>query len=203
MARQYTTQEEVENYLLVDVDPSFASQITSWIEQVSRYIEQTTNRVFVADEEASERFFDGNGGNELRIDECIEIDTVERGNDYYGDSRTEIPSSGSGSYIPLPNNYEALNLPIQSLLYRGGCWNKGIQNHAVTAKWGFSATPPEDIMFAATVFVAGIINSQRKDEGEVKSETIGNYSVTYEKQSQWDDFERAQSILLTYKRYIL
>jgi len=37
-------------------------------------------------------------------------------------------------------------------------------------------------------------------EGEVKSESIGTYAVTFKDAKDWQDFERAKEILQQYRR---
>ena len=39
--------------------------------------------------------------------------------------------------------------------------------------------------------------------GEIKSEAIGDYTVTYKDQKDWQDFERAKKILEKYKLIIV
>lgn len=197
----YTDQSAIENYLLIDVDATYLDQLDEWIEGVSREIMHITGRQFLADAEASERVFDGDSTPELLIDDCVEITKVERGNDTYGGSFTEVSEGGASGYVALPNNYAARGVPIRKLLYRGGEWGTGEQNQRITAKWGYAAEVPADIKFAATVIVAGILNATRKDQGEIQSERIGNYSVSYRDEKGWADLENVKQTLASYKRY--
>lgn len=202
-AKGYTTEAVIENYLLQNIDSSFSSQIDKWIESVEQIIDKMTGRNFIADSEATARLFDGDGTQELLIDECIEITKVEVGNDDYGSSFTEVAATGADRYFKDPPNYEVKGLPVYKLTLRSREWIDGKQNHRVTAKWGFSASVPKDIEFAATVFVAGIINQEHlQGNSEVKSESIGNYSVTYNTDNggnSWADFQKAMEILNNYK----
>ena len=195
---KYTTQENLENYLLTDIDPSFESQIEDWIEAISQYITSETGRVFVADTTASERHFDGNDTRFLPIDECISITKVEKGSDQWGDTQAEITS-----YIKLPQNYSAKSLPIDELMLKDGYWLQGAMNHTITAKWGYSASVPKDIELAATILTSGVIYESLSGEGEIKTESIGGYSVTYKDERQWADFERAKQIIGQYRKIIL
>lgn len=202
-AKGYTTKQAIENYLLTEIDDSFDSQVDAWIASIERIIDNYTGRNFKADASASARVFDGDGSGELLIDECIAVTKVEVGNDSYGDSFAEVPATGSDKYFTYPANATARMVPLHKLSLSARCFPAGQQNNRVTAKWGYSATPPEDITFAATVFVSGVINQSRGGGDEIKSESIGAYSVTYNSDkgsNSWADFERAKEILDQYKR---
>lgn len=201
-AKGYTTKTKIENYILNDIDSSFDSQIALWIEGIEKIIDKITGRNFIADSSASARLFDGDGTQELLVDDCIAITKVEVGNDDYGNSFTEIASSGADRYFLKPDNYGAKGYPISSILLRARYWPEGVQNNRITGKWGYSAAVPADIEFAATVFVAGILNQHRQGGDQIKSERIGNYDVTYNTDKEGDafaDFKNALAILDNYK----
>ena len=73
----YTSRQQIENYLLITVDPSFYTQINSWIEQIETYIDKTTGRNFIADTVASAKLYDGDGTSELLIDDCVDVTEVK------------------------------------------------------------------------------------------------------------------------------
>lgn len=203
MSKGYTTKTAVENYILQNIDSSFDSQLDSWIAGIERVIDNYTGRNFKADSAASARVFDGNGSEELIIDECIQVTLVEAGNDSYGDSFSTIPSTGSDKYFTYPANATVRQVPIHKLVLSARTFPNGRQNNRVTAKWGYSETPPEDIQFAACVFVSGVLNQHRQGGEEIKSESIGAYSVSYNTDAgdnSWADFERSKQILDQYKR---
>jgi len=190
MAKGYTTRQEVENYLLITIDASFYAQITAWIEAVEAYIEKATDRIFVADTLASARLYDGNGSSELIVDDSIQITKIEIGSD--DDGWTEMTE-----YFLYPAN----RLPKRRIKLDGDIFTCGNQNVKITAKWGYVATVPADIKFAATVLLAGIINFSNDAEGEVASMTVGSYSVSYKDREEKADLERAMKILQSYKKY--
>jgi hypothetical protein len=201
MPREYTTREEIENYTLTDIASGFSAQLSSWIQAVTLEIERYTDRIFIADAAATARVYDGEGIDKLLIDDCVQVTEVATGNDSYGGSFSVVPAGGSSGYITLPANNTVLGRPIQKILSRGSYFIPGQQNQRITAKWGYSVTVPADIRFAATVMVAGIINAQRKDNKEVASEKIGNYSVSYSTDKEKADYEQAKTILQSYRRY--
>jgi hypothetical protein len=199
----YTTKTKIENYTLTEIDISFNDQIDTWIEAIENYIDKVTGRNFIADTSASERLFNGNGSRNLPIDDCISVTKVEKGNNSYGDSFREIDEEVAGGYYLLPENYSEKGLPIDMIHLRGSLWNKGLKNHRITAKWGYSEEVPKDIEFATTVFVNGIINKTNVTKGDISSEKIGDYSVSYKSEKEKSDYIRALEILEKYKSYQL
>ena len=199
MAKGYTTKEKVEAYLGKDDGVSDAV-LTSYIEAVEGAIDGLTDRNFIADTVASARLYDGSGDNALLIDDCVSVTKVEVGLDSYGDDFLEISATGSDRYFLRPSNYSADSVPVRSIELSARDWTGGRQNNRITAKWGYSASVPSDVSFAATVFVAGILNFANSP-GAVRSESVGEYSVTYgEGSTQWGDYEGAKASLDKYVR---
>lgn len=199
----YTSKTNLENYTLTEIDTSFDNQIESWIEAIENYIDNLTGRSFVADTSASERLFSGNGSQNLPIDDCIEITKVEKGNNAYGDSFTEIDEGGANGYYLLPENYSEKGVPITMVHLRSYLWINGLKNNKITAKWGYSESVPKDIEFASTVLVNGIINESNSTRGDIETEKIGDYSVSYKDEKEKADFMRAMEILEKYKKFEL
>lgn len=198
----YTNKEEVENYILKSIVSDFEDQLDSYIEAVEKTIDNITGRNFIADSTASERVYDGDGECDLLIDDAVQVTKVETGLDSYGGNFQEVISSGPDRYFLEPANYAALGRPIRKISLSSRIWPEGKQNNRITAKWGYSVTVPSDIKFAATVFVAGILNQTRQGGSEIKSEKIGNYQVTYNTEdgkNSWADFENAKAILESYR----
>lgn len=199
----YTSKTRVENYLLIDIDAGFDSQITDWIDEVEAYIDQVTGRNFVADPEesggdagASVRRFDGDGTEKLLIDDCVAVTEVKLSDD---SDPLEVEE-----FVLYPANAQALSRPVPYTMIRmiaGVFPSYPPQGISVKARWGYSEEVPADIRTVATVLLAGIINYSWNADGEVQSETIGRYSVTYKTDKQWKDFERVQGILESYQKY--
>ncbi|MDP2654894.1 MAG: hypothetical protein Q8Q08_12810 [Candidatus Omnitrophota bacterium] len=203
--RPYTTEAKVEAFLnksIVTGEADFP------INAAVDIIEKRTDRVFYIPEvtsdddtgEPSERLFDGNGRNKLRVDECVAVTKLEVSRDGWGDTFTEIVVGGANGYYKLPTNAAARLLPFSHLLLRSDTFQRGVQNIRVTAKWGYSADPPEAISLAATILAAGIYNYNRGGGGSnVKSESIGNYSVSYDNADGWDELDKAMKIIEQYR----
>lgn len=202
-AKGYTTEEKIEDYLLQNIDPTFSTRIDEWMQAVEGFIDKYTGRNFKADSSATARLYDGDGEGTLLIDDAIAVTKVEVGNDSYGSSFSEVAATGAGRYFLDPANAAVLGLPFHKITLSAGVFSGGKQNQRITAKWGYSATPPADIIFAATVFMAGIINQQRGGAGDkVVREKIGNYDVTYSEDGEDSlaDFRKAMSILDSFKK---
>ena len=180
---KYCTKEQVLDYLLLEVEADFEDTIDSWIEMSSEEINTYTNRVFEADTTATERKYDGNNLTKLYIDDFVELTSVEVDDTDITDDVLVYPAN------TLPKN----------LLYYENAFTMDKQNVDVTAKWGYSVSAPDDIVFACIVITAGkILFAQRTTE--IKSEKIGNYQVTYE-EGKRADVEMVKHILNKYKRY--
>lgn len=184
MKKGYTDKTTLENYVLKTIDASFNTQIDAWIEAIETFIDRLTGRNFIADGTASERVYDGNGKIEILIDDCVDIDKVEVDD-------VEIVEA---DYHAYPAN-TVRKYKIKTL---GSVFTPGDQNITITAKWGYSVAVPADIKLAATVLLAGIIQYSDK---AVRTETIGNYSVSYDSDKGWGDFAQAMKILNSYKKH--
>jgi hypothetical protein len=185
----YTTKSQIENYLLTTVNPIFHTQLNDWIAIMETHLDKVTGRNFIAETVASEKLYDGNGERELIIDDSIEITKVE----------IEDEELDAEEYFVYPAN----NTP-KNVLRRadGGVWPRGNQNTTITAKWGYSEEVPNDIVFACTVLVAGIINYSSKDsQSQVETKSIGRYSVTYKNEKEWQDFDQINKIINLYKKF--
>jgi hypothetical protein len=182
-----TTKTNVERYLLVAIDSSFDTQIATWITAINNYMDKMTNRQLIADSTDAEFKYDGTGKKSLMIDDFISIESVELGDEDITD------------YVFL---YPANSIPTWRLESDDYYFTKGRQNITITGKKGFAvdADLPEDLKFAATVLVAGIVNASHNSKGEIKSESIGRYSVSYTTDAQKIDYDMAMDIIKSYKR---
>lgn len=197
--KNYTTESKIQEYLNQSVTQGDADQ---FILATQRYIDQYTDRNFLADKTASTRLYDGNDRNQLVIDDCVDVTKVEVGNDAWGDTFSEVDEGVSSGYYLRPTNYSQEGLPIRKVLLRSRIWIKGIANHRITAKWGYSEDVPADISFVATVLASGMYYQNRgENTGAIKSEKIGEYAVSYADNQGFSDLKTAMSILDSYKKY--
>ena len=189
----YCTSEDIEAYTLTDILDSFEPNVEKWIGAMEEFIDQETGRSFIADETAVSRFFDGDGDSEFFTDENIEIEFVKI---YDSEDTLEYTLLDGVHILSHPYNEK----PIRKIFAKPNnalnfsTFPRGLRNIEISAKWGFSENVPEQIRQACTVLVAGIVNFSNNADGEVKSEKIGDYSVTY-KDNNFEDFQRAKAII--------
>lgn len=200
-AKGYTTEAKVEAFLGKAITNG---ALDDNILAAEKMIDNITGRNFKADSAASARLYDGEGGNELVIDDCISVTKVELGNDYWGDAFTEAPFTGTDRYYTDPANNAAEGVPIRKIILRNRLFIEGRANQKITAKWGWSAAVPDDIVYAATVLVAMMYEYGRSGGvGGVQSERIGNYSVQYKTGEEKSKLGEVITILDKYKKYEL
>lgn len=187
----YTTVEKVKAY--TNVGTMSDSDIESFIKSATRTMDMLANQKLVAEaldsgEEAPSKCYDGNGKASIRIDYCWEIEKVELGDTYGENFREET------SYQRYPAED-----PCNQLFLKGGLFPFGNQNVRVTGLFGLFDTLQDDIQFACTVLVAGMISGKNAG-GAVSSEKIGNYAVSYDTTDKARDYNRAMDIINGYKK---
>lgn len=192
----YTTIEAVEAYTGIEIESGSEATVEEYIEGVSRYFDQMTDRKLVADEEesgeeADYRVYDGSGSAWLPVDDYVELLSVEIGGDFI--TSLEVVTNVGTYPIIAPHRK----------VYRPSGFPAGIQNVRVAARWGYLSELSKDLKFAATVVVSGIVTAKQPGVQAKKSEKIGNYQVVYTDDKGIADYERALAILDGYKRYSL
>ena len=205
VVKAYTTEEKIEAFLGVTIVDEASDDA---INQAVDLIDQLTGRNFIADTSASARLFDGNDNDHLPIDECVSIDKVEKGDNYYGDTFSEISEFVQGTNVSgfkaLPVNYVADKIPIRRIFLRGYLWLKGKFNNRITAKWGYSESVPSAIELATTILASGIYMFNKGGaSGNIKSEKVGLYSVAYNNTEGWDSLAKAKLTIEQYTKPIL
>jgi hypothetical protein len=185
-----TTKVEVENYLLTAIDPSFDAQFSLWVSVIQEYINSMTNRKVVESDTPVTFKYDGNNSNIIFIDDFRTITEVKV-NDTIVDADSDVAKPHDLGY------YNQLRKGTT------GIWSKGLGNIEVTGKAGMYAEDaiPQDIRFACTVLVAGIVQTSSGENKEIQSETIGRYSVSYKTDAQKVDYKNALEIIKSYRRY--
>jgi len=172
----YTTKSKIQNYLLIDIDSSFDSQISDWISAVEKWIETYTGRKF-EEESATYKLYDGDGTKELLIDDLISLTKIEILDE---DGDVDYTIDDSNEYYLYPaNETPKTRIVLNSSNAPVAVFPKGHQNIKVTGSFGYASSVPKDIELVATKLVAGIIEEKQIDiAGEIKSEKLGEYSVT-------------------------
>lgn len=186
---QYTTKEDIENYILKTIDDAFDAQLGEWIKAMSNYIEHVTKRRIYR--ETSETFkYDGDGSDLIVIGDCTDITEVKV------DDRV---MTRDVDYTTYPKNK---GYTSRIALLDGWRFTKGVNNIEVTARQSMASSIPADINFACTVLVAGIINNQLFNDKKGTTERIGGYSITYKEDKEVQDFSQVKNILAGYTRIV-
>ena len=203
ITKEYTTEAKIEAFLGVTITAGTADDL---INSAVKIVDQYTGRNFIAEAE-SYKYYNGSGNQSLRIDDCIEVTEVNRGLDSYFDDSEVITKGGLNGYFVMPeDNVQdgGGDYPVQTIWLRASVWLCGIKNHKIKAKWGFSEVCPDDVSLATTIIAGGLWGANHlSGSGEVASERIGNYSVSYDVGSGmdgWGSYKRALQILDSYKR---
>lgn len=171
----YTTIISIENYLLTEIDSSFNAQVESWIEAAEEWIENYTDREFIATDQTKK--YDGNGKTTLMIDDVLSIDTVWFvENDSTADAQTETLST----YYLYQNddpNKTPYNKIVTSPDGPKNVFEWGLQNIWIKGSFGYSTSVPADIQMITTKLVASMVRTG-KEEG-ISQYTEADLSVTY------------------------
>ena len=194
----YTNKARVQNYLLININDSFASQITEWIAVSKEYIDNFCNRTF-EQESATTKLYDGDGTRELLVDDLLTLTKIEI---LDRDGNVDYTIDGSTEYYLYPaNTTPKTSITIEPTNADVSVFPKGKQNVRLTGTFGYSETVPEDIRFAATKLVAGIIQEGNYDVGsEIKSEKLGEYSITYQDVTKLAGQMKVDDILIKHRK---
>jgi hypothetical protein len=210
MPKGYTTKQEIENYLLTNIDSSFDTQLNLWIDAIERIIENYTGRTFSAvDAVASARTFDGQGGREILLDTFTEITSIEVLNSD-GTVNYTLSEGQANDFVTYPYNetekWRIMLSPNSSI----GVFPKGNSLIRVTAKWGYATAVPADVRLAATQLVGEVIRgslasqqSMNHQGGVVQSETLGDYSITFAQFENYQLNNQQMSVLQILEPYVI
>lgn len=181
----YSTKTAVQNYLLTNIDASFDTQLTAYIEAMTEFIDGKAGYPIYT-ETATTRIYDGSGDfiqiiNPVHTITQVLVDTVE------------------------PSNTVLLKAPYNSdiktnLTLKSGIFTADFANVSVTGKHCLAVTLPEKIKWACTVLVAGIVNQVNNQTDGVQSEKVGEYQVTYRDSKERNDYKLAMDIIGSYRR---
>lgn len=192
----YTTKLEISNFLLTTIDASFNTQITSWINAVTAYIEVYTGRKFETETDTV-KDYDGSGNKTLEVADLTDLDSVST---LDNDRNVDQTIDASDEYWLYPENEGYKNrIVIDASNAPFGVFPKGHQNIRVTASWGVSATVPYSIKLAATMLVSAIAEKGLKG-GNIINEKLGDYSVSFESIKDAPNYLDAMEILSQYRK---
>jgi len=172
----YTTKQQIENYLQIDISSDLDTQVASWIDMVEKYIDTYTDRSF--DATVSIKKYEG-GGQELFVDDLLSVTSIWMVENDATSDASSVELSTTDYYLRQGDN--ANRTPYNKIeISENGQYNyfrDGQLNILVEGSWGYSSTVPADIKMVATKLVSSIIRAGKSDN--VKTFTEGDYSVTY------------------------
>ena len=170
----YTTEEKVENYLQIDIDDTISAYVDEWIGYVKSYIDNYTGTTFEASAES--RYFDTNGQTSVQIDDLISATQI----DFLDEDGNVDETLSLDDYWLYPLNSTPKN-ELRLNPYGGNpIFRVGSKRLKITGNWGVATTVPAEIEWLATAMTAAIIR-QMTNVGKIgKSETLAEYSITYD-----------------------
>lgn len=201
----YATEGDIEKFLLHDIDSSFSGQVTTWLALAKEWIDNYCNTTF-EEVASSVRYFDGNGSPDLPVDE-FHGNPVVKLLDSSGNTIETLTEGTDFVCYPLNNTVKnSLSFTGPSGLISdrqlidgesGRGWPRGTKSVSVEVTWGHSAVP-EAVKQAAIQIVARILNQGLRG-GDVKAESLGSYSVTYQDIDETAMALGLKSLLFPYK----
>ena len=169
-----TSKSKVENFL----DTTISEDLVDKIAWVTAYITNYTEKDFESGA-AESRYYDGDGTDTLLIDDVTSVSQIDIIDSQGVDEVEDTLDSDDYWLYPLNKTiFERIKLNPAG---GRGIFPLGHHRVKVTGVFAFSATVPADIEWVATSMVADIIRSMDDTSKGIKSETLGEYSVTFEK----------------------
>lgn len=181
MSTSYTSALAVQNYLQTTLKASFTTQLNAYIEAMSEYCDTLAGYPIYTDA-VTTRTYDGSGLRLQAIDHVHTITAVTV--DEVTVTPLQVPyNSDTKTELKLTNNY----------------FTASDANVSVTGKHSLKKTLPAQVAHACTVFVAVILTQVKDQRDGVKSEKIGEYSVSFASEEQRSDYMQAKAIIESYR----
>lgn len=175
----YTSKAEIEAYYGASLTQSDAV-IDSWINAAERWLDNYTDRNFVATSNIKK--YNGTGCIDLWTDDLISATAIfMTQNNSTADAGTE--NVETTDYFLYQNEdanetpYNRLQMNIENGVYNA--WDRGQQNVVIDGLWGYSETVPADISFIATKYCSSIAGNATKGGDNITQFTQGELSITY------------------------
>lgn len=192
----YTTEEKVEAYLMITIDPSRSDEVDNWISAVTQWIENYTGRTFESSEQT--KYYDGDGTRKLNIDPVITITTLQTLNTD-GTVDATLTEGHANDFLLYPLNDSPKYIIELVLSASIASFPAGMRRVKITGDFGQTSSAPENVKLAATMLVGKIIKEGIKG-GESSSESLGDFSITYQKVDEVADSLGIKNILDQYRK---
>jgi uncharacterized phiE125 gp8 family phage protein len=164
----YATLAQLKTYLAITANTDDAL-LTDLLMRATSVIEQMTRKAFIATPAAPRRF----GRGQMMWDSALRWDYLLLPSGYYV-AQFISATDGDGATIPLSEIELSPDGPPYTLLIRRGArWCGSTQTAEITARWGYSITPPADIEHA-TIRLAAWMYRQRGTANDPDRPTVAD-----------------------------
>jgi len=194
----YTSKQNLQNFLVLNISSDLDDQINEWIDAAEAWINKYCGREF-EQESATSKLYDGDGTKELLVDDVLTVTRIET----LDEERNVNDTLDNTDYYWLypANETPKWKIVIDSRNAPIAVFPRGRQNIRVVGTFGYSVSVPADVELAATKIVAAIIRESVTDvTGLIKSESLGDYSVTFADIDKIADRTGVKDILRHYRR---
>jgi hypothetical protein len=166
----YTTKAKVDAQNNISVPQTVFDDLLA---SVKAYIDRYCGKTFEAVSET--RYYDSKGGRCIVVDPFVGTAVVETLN-VDGTTYATLVVGQANDYLLYPLNSTT---KWEIRLTQGvASFRSGSSVVKITATFGYSTTAPKDIELAASRLIAGLYKDGQSNL--VKSETLGDYSVSYD-----------------------
>lgn len=164
----YATLEQLKAYLAITATTDDAL-LTDLLLRATSVIEQMTRKTFIAPPAAPRRFW----RSQMLWVSALRRDYLLLPSGYY---IAQLVSATDGDGVPIPLSELELSPdspPHSVVIRRGSHWCGYSQTAEITARWGYSLTPPADIVHA-TIRLAAWMYRQRGTANDPDRPTVAD-----------------------------
>jgi uncharacterized phiE125 gp8 family phage protein len=164
----YATLTQLKTYLAITTTADDAL-LSDLLMRATSVIEQMTRKVFVAPPASPRRF----GRSQMMWESALRWDYLLLPSGYYV-AQLVRAIDGDGTEIPLSEiELPPEGPPYSVLIRRGARWCSSAQTVEITARWGYSISPPADIVHA-TIRLAAWMYRQRGTANDPDRPTVAD-----------------------------
>lgn len=189
----YITESDLENHILQDIDSTYSTWIGTIIGFVEDYIDKYCGTSFASLGSVT-RYYDGSGVEDLSIDNLTAISSVQILNSN-GDVESNLTENTD--YWLYPLNETVKNKIVLTGTNLIGSFPDRLRAIKVIGTFGYSSVP-SPVKFAGIQLAAKIINEGLRG-GQVSSESLGSYNISYKDIDEKVDSMGIKEILNQYR----
>lgn len=187
----YTDKTQIEAYTGTTIPATLTTQLTAWITAAEEWINSYVGFKFEDGLVATKKTYSGNGQKTLFVQPFYSPTSIT----ILDEDGNQEETLTSDDYILYPLNSTGKNrIELKSDASIFGK-TKRIEINAMHA---FGSTVPQQVQLVATKLVAKILNENFKG-GEITSQSLGDYSVSFAKVDEEADVLGIKQILDFYR----